>query len=430
MDSFPLRLASLFSPTIFAIYRKPEKMHKSMLVTFLTYLLLACETPAPKAEKMPVIHDSVQFKPLSEKEKAYYASKIEAIYPAALLKTGFNGSILLAKNGEIVFEDYRGLINFKTKEPISANSSFHIASVSKTFTATVILHLMEQGKIQLDDPVEKYLVNFPYAHITIKNLLTHRSGLPKYDHFLDGTRSEPYYVTNKKGKKIKKYKIYKASPDFEGFPNNEELLQYMIRSHPPIEASPNRHFSYCNTNYAMLALIVEKISKMPFPDYMRDSVFTPLGMKNSYIFSIKDTANYIPSYNYNKAPFPLEKLDCIYGDKNVYSTVRDLLLWDRALYEGKFVSKQTMELAYQPYSHEKRGQKNYGLGWHLYINPPDPTVVYHNGWWHGNNAVFKRLLSDSATVIILGNKFNRNIWSAGKMSSVFTGTPDTTSLEQ
>jgi len=401
-----------------------------MLVTFLTFLLLACGTNEPAPQKNIIIKDSVRLTGLSEKEKAYYAAKIEAIYPTALLRTGFNGGIIMAKNGEIVFEDYRGMINFKTKEPITASSPFHIASVSKTFTATVILHLMEQGKIQLDDPVEKYLNNFPYAHITIKNLLTHRSGLPKYDHFMDGTVSEPYYVKNKKGKTIKKMRTTKVPIDVAGLPNNEELLQYMIRSHPAIESSPNRRYSYCNTNYAMLALIVERITKMSFPDYMRDSVFTPLGMKNTFIFSIKDTGNYVPSYNYNKAPFPLEKLDCIYGDKNVYSTVRDLLLWDRALYEGKFVSTETLNMAYQPYSHETRGNKNYGLGWHLYINPPDPTVVYHNGWWHGNNAVFKRLLSDSATVIILGNKFNKSIWSAGKMSSVFTGTPDTTSLEQ
>lgn len=401
-----------------------------MLVTFLTFLLLACGSHEPASQKQQIVTDTTHFNPISEKEKAYYAAKIEAIYPTALLRTGFNGGILLAKNGEIVFEDYRGMINFKTKEPITANSPFHIASVSKTFTATVILHLMEQGKIQLDDPVEKYLINFPYAHITIKNLLTHRSGLPKYDHFMDGTRSEPYYVKNKRGKTIKKVRITKVPIDIAGLPNNEELLQYMIRSHPAIESAPNRRYSYCNTNYAMLALIVEKITKISFPDYMKDSVFTPLGMKNSFIFSIKDTGNYVPSYNYNKAPFPLEKLDCIYGDKNVYSTVRDLLLWDKALYEGKFVSNQTLEMAYQPYSNETRGQKNYGLGWHLYINPPEPTVVYHNGWWHGNNAVFKRLLSDSATVIILGNKFNKSIWSAGKMSSVFTGTPDTTSLEQ
>lgn len=401
-----------------------------MLVTFLTFLLLACGSNEPAPQKKIIIQDSVRFTPLSDKEKAYYAAKIEAIYPSALLRTGFNGGIILAKRGEIVFEDYRGMINFKTKEPITASSPFHIASVSKTFTATVILHLMEQGKIKLDDPVEKYLINFPYAHITIKNLLTHRSGLPKYDHFMDGTRAEPYYVKNKKGKTIKRLRITKVPIDIAGIPNNEELLQYMIRSHPPVESAPDRRFSYCNTNYAMLALIVEKITKMSFPDYMRDSVFTPLGMKNSFIFSIKDTGNYVPSYNYNKAPFPLEKLDCIYGDKNVYSTVRDLLLWDRALYEGKFVSSHTLEMAYQPYSHETRGQKNYGLGWHLYINPPSPIVVYHNGWWHGNNAVFKRLISDSATVIILGNKFNKSIWSAGKMSSVFTGTPDTTSLEQ
>ena len=126
----------------------------------------------------------------------------------------------------------------------------------------------------------------------------------------------------------------------------------------------------------------------------------------------------------------MDKLDCIYGDKNVYSTVGDLLQWDRALYLGQFLKPETLALAFQPYSNEKRGEKNYGLGWHLLIKPTEPTIVYHNGWWHGNNAVFKRMVSDSATVIILGNKFNRNIWAAGKMSSVFTGHMDTTTLEQ
>lgn len=401
-----------------------------MLVTFLTFLLIACGAPAPKNKKEIVAPKIIAPHPLSEREKAYYISKIEPLYNSSLKRTGFNGSILLAKNGEIVFEDYRGFINFKTKEPITATTPFHLASISKTFTATVILHLMEQGKIQLEDPVEKYLPNFPYRNITIKDLLTHRSGLPKYDHFMEGTRSEVVRVKNKRGKIVKRVRTYKVPIDIAGLPDNEELLQYMIRVKPPVEASPNRHFSYCNTNYAMLALVVEKITRIPFPVYMKDSVFTPLGMKNSYIFSKKDTGHYVPSYNFNNAPFPLEKLDCIYGDKNVYSTVRDLLLWDRALYQGQFVSNQTMEMAYRPYSNEKRGQKNYGLGWHLYINPPDPTIVYHNGWWHGNNTVFKRLISDSATVIILGNKFNRSIWSAGKMSSVFTGRPDTTLLEE
>jgi len=405
-------------------------MPKTMLVPFLSIFLISCANPTTENKKDTTIQESIPTRVLTEKEKAYYQEKIETLYNTTLKKTGFNGSILLAKNGEIVFEDYRGMVNFRTKEFIGPNTPFHLASISKTFTATVILHLMEQGKIALEDPVEFFLPNFPYKGIRIQDLLTHRSGLPKYDHFMDGTRTETYRVKNKRGKWITRTKTYKLPVKLSGLPDNEAVLQYMIDYLPAVEASPNRRYQYCNTNYAMLALIVERITKIDFPTYMQDSVFKVLNMKNSFVFSIKDTANYVPSYNYNNAPFPLEKLDCIYGDKNIYSTVRDLLQWDKALYAGEFVSKPTMEMAYRPYSNETRGQKNYGLGWHLYISPPDPTVVYHNGWWHGNNTVFKRLIADSATVIILGNKFNRSIWSAGKMSSVFTGTPDTTELEQ
>ena len=288
---------------------------------------------------------------------------------------------------------------------------------------------MEQGKIGLDDAVEKYIPNFPYSGITIKQLLTHRSGLPKYDHFMSGSHTEVVTRKNKRGKLVKRYVLVKDRIQITGLASNQDVLQYMINNHPVPEASPNRRYSYCNTNYAMLALVVEKITQIPFPQYMKDSVFIPLGLQDTYVFSHKDIANYVPSFNYNGSIFGLEKLDCVYGDKNVYSTVRDLLQWDKALYAGVFVSAQTLALAYQPYSFEQRGYKNYGLGWHLLIKPPEPTIVYHNGWWHGNNGVFKRLVSDSATVIILGNKFNRNIWSAGKISSVFTGQADTTDLD-
>jgi CubicO group peptidase (beta-lactamase class C family) len=407
-------------------------MHRGRIVSLLTFLVIACGSqPSPTVKEPGKLVKPHGFSPLSPREKAYYSGAIAPLYQSLLLKRGFNGSILLAKNGEIVFEDYHGYINLKTKEPITPTTPFHVASVSKTFTAMVILKMMEEGKLALDDNVNKYLPNFPYSNITIKNLLTHRSGLPKYDHFMQpGNQVQIVMVKNKKGKMVKRRMVTKIPPMFSGLPDNNDLLRYMIAHHPPVEALPNHRYSYCNTNYAMLALVIEKISGMPFPQYMTTYVFQPLGMTSTYVFSIKDTGHYVPSYNYNNAPFPLEKLDCIYGDKNVYTTVRDLLLWDRALYLGTFVSTKTLELAYQPYSFEKRGEKNYGLGWHLFIKPPDPTIVYHNGWWHGNNAVFKRLVADTATVIILGNKFNRNIWSAGKMSSVFTGHADTTALEQ
>lgn len=407
-------------------------MLRPKIAPFLTFLLIVACGSNPSSDKNDRAKNNkpVKFASISAREKEYYANAVAPLYQSLLLKTGFNGSILLAKNGEIVFEDYHGLINFKTKEPITANTPFHIASVSKTFTALVILKLMEEGKLDLEDGVEKYLPAFPYPNITIKDLLTHRSGLPKYDHFMDGSRTEVVMVKNRRGRLVKKYKVVKSPVQITGLPGNNEVLQFMIKYRPALEASPNRRYSYCNTNYAMLALIVEKITNTPFPEYMQEQVFKPLGMTSTYIFSIKDTAKYIPSYNYNNSPFPLQKLDCIYGDKNVYSTVRDLLLWDKALYMGTLVSTKTLDMAFQPYSNENRGFKNYGMGWHLLIKPPDPTIVYHNGWWHGNNAVFKRLVADSATVIILGNKFNRNIWAAGKMSSVFTGHPDTTQLEE
>lgn len=404
-----------------------------MMIPFIAFALMACGTGTTQEKKDTTAANTTvkpfSFSPLSPAAKNYYANAIEPLYQSLLLKHGFNGSILLAKNGEIVFEDYHGLINFKTKEPITATTPFHVASISKTFTATVILKLMEEGKIALEDHVEKYLPGFPYQNITIRDLLSHRSGLPKYDHFMESTQTIITKVRNKRGRLVKRRVTIKTPLQFTGLATNQDVLNYMIRNHPAPEASPNRRYSYCNTNYAMLALIIEKITHTPFPEYMMANVFKPLGMDHTYIFTLKDTANYVPSYNYNNAPFKLEKLDCVYGDKNVYTTVRDLLLWDKALYAGSFVSTQTMEMAYQPYSNENRGYKNYGLGWHLFIKPPEPTIVYHNGWWHGNNAVFRRLIADSATVIILGNKFNRNIWTAGKMSSVFTGHADTTRLE-
>lgn len=401
-----------------------------LMIQFFTVLTMAF-FPGKSAETRDTI--TVQPAPvsgLSAAEKAYYANAIQPMYQSMLLNRGFNGSILMAKNGEIVFEDYRGMINFKTKEPISSTTPIHVASISKTFTAMVVLKLMEEGKLSLEDPVTTYLPGFPYAGVTVHDLLTHRSGVPKYEHFMSGTRTIVTTRKNKKGKLVKRYKTIKVPVQFTGLASNQDVLNYMIKNRPAPTSSPNRRYNYCNTNFAMLALIVEKVTQTPFPEYMLTNVFRPLGLNNTYVFSIKDTASYVPSYYPNKRPWNLEKLDCVYGDKNVYTTVRDLLAWDKALYAGTFVSHRTQELAYQPYSHETRGTKNYGLGWHLIVNPPDPTIVYHNGWWHGNNAVFRRLVADSATVIILGNKFNKNIWYAAKMSTVFTGRPDSTDTEE
>ena len=150
-------------------------------------------------------------------------------------------------------------------------------------------------------------------------------------------------------------------------------------------------------------------------------------MEHSYVFSQKDSGNYQPSYYPNNRPYLLEKFDCIYGDKNIYSTVRDLLMWDKALYQGTYVSQTTLQMAFLPGSNDRPSIHNYGLGWRM-LNQPDQKIIYHNGWWHGNNSVFSRFIKDTATIIVLGNRYNRNIYKANNIAASFLAGSDTTSV--
>lgn len=392
-------------------------------IAILMGLFQACS--AQPAEK-----DSTEtFSPIPSANKAMYAAEIEKQYKQLLANKGFNGSILVAKNGEVLFEDYRGYSNFKTKDPITPNTPFHLASVSKTLTGMAVMKLREQGKLNLEDEVTDFFPDFPYPGITVRLLLNHRSGLNNYVYFLVDRKVETYRVKTKKGRWVRRTRTIKMPPLKPGLLTNQDMLDYMVKYKPAPLFAPDKAFRYSNTNYALLALIIEKVTGLSYPVYMKDSLFTPLGMTDSYVFSVNDTADYIPSYKNNNIPYRIEKLDCIYGDKNVYSTVRDLFLWDRALHEGIYVSQASQALAYQPYSFETKSFHNYGLGWRL-LNSPTEEIVYHNGWWHGNNTVFTRYIKDSATIIVLGNRYNRNIYQAKKLSAAFTGRTDSTELEE
>ncbi len=335
------------------------------------------------------------FRPLTEAERNMYSSAVRDYYNTHLLKTGFNGSILVAKNGEIVLEDYSGLYNFETKEQITAHTPLHLASISKTFTGMTVLKLWEQGRLSLDDSLHKFFPQLPYSGITIQMLLEHRSGLPNYLYFMDSLWDKKQKATN------------------------WNVVNFMVEHKPQLTSIPGKSYHYCNTNFLLLALIVEIVTNKPFPQYMKDSVFTPLGLKDTYIFSIVDTPRYVQTYSVTK-PFLMDHLDCTYGDKNVYSTVRDLLNWDKALYEHSFVKKSTEDLAYTPYSNETKSMHNYGMGWRLYFNNGD-SIIYHNGKWHGSYTAFTRLIQDTATIIVLGNKVNSNIYHSREMGSIFTG---------
>lgn len=349
---------------------------------------------------MPTLQSEVTVVPvplqtLSEAERKKYHDKAEDILERSLLRGSFNGGILLAKNGEIVYENYVGLEDprVKSSDSITAETPFQIASTGKTMTAAAVLKLVEEGKINLDHEVSKYFPGFPYPGVTVKSLLNHRSGLPNY-----------LYYMEKMGWK----RNLQAS--------NRDVLKTLIEWKPPRAANPDKRFQYSNTNYVLLALLVEEVSGLSFPEYMKTTFFQPLGMKNTFVIGPNQQEGHMPSYQQNRYLWALDFSDGPYGDKNIYSTPRDLLKWDRAMTDGDVLKEQTLELAYMPYSNEKPGVHNYGLGWRLLFYPQqnNKKVIYHNGHWHGFNSAFARLQDENATVIILTNKYNPAVYAVAK----------------
>ncbi len=395
----------------------------TLLLCFF-FLSIACGTG-----QGPRFLDITQTSILNNDEKERLIAEVKAKYETILGNKGFSGQILIAKNGEVIFEDYKGFSNYSDKTAIIPETPIHLASISKTFTGMAALKLWEEENLDLKAPVTKYFASFPYNEVTIEQLLSHRSGLPDYTYFMEPNKYKTVKVKNKRGRWVKKLKLIKAETPFrQGLYNNQDVLDYMVTKRPAPAAMPNRVFKYCNTNFVVLALIIEKITGQDFPTYMAETIFKPLKMENTYVFSAKSIDKYTPSYNARMVPYKIEKYDCVYGDKNVYSTARDMYLWDKALTEGTYVKQSTLEMAYQPQSPINKYYHNYGLGWRILTKPNEERLVYHNGWWHGNNTVFTRLIGESATIIILGNRFNKSIYKGKEIASVFTGKVDTTSL--
>lgn len=314
----------------------------------------------------------------------------------------FNGSFLVAKNGQIIFEKYQGMANFSTKEEITSTTPLHLASISKVLTAAAIFRLIDDQKIKLDDKVTSVLPTFPYENITLRMLLNQRSGLARYELF-----TEPNNVWGR-SKTL----------------HNADILFLMIEHHIPLDFKPNSKFAYRNTNYAILALVIEKLTNVSYPEAMQNLVFKPLKMNNTFVFVLeKDKNTASQSYKSTKEKIQYDQLDAIYGDKNIYSTPKDLLKFDLATYSDAFISEALKKEIFKGYSYEKRGIKNYGLGIRLREWETGQTVFYHNGWWHGNTTSYITLKKDTVTMIALSNKYSRKVYQTMKISALFGDYP-------
>lgn len=380
---------------------KINLLKTTILALYLAAIFAACHSTS--GDKKPA-DDSLEYYPptpavLEKNAFRHYYREISNLLDTTLLKNGFNGGILIAKDGSVIYERYIGRTDLRSKDTLTDTTALHIASTSKTFTSVAILRLVEEGKLSLNDSISKFFPRLPYPGITVKMLLTHRSGLPNYLYFMS---------ENKWG----------IGPDNKWnrqLATNEDMLKMMIERKPDRMFSPGSRFSYCNTNFVLLAMIVEKVTGKPFPDYMRDKYFTPLQMTHTYVFTRKDTLTGTPSFTERGTYWTYDFLDGTYGDKNIYTTPRDLLKWDQALYTDQVLSPALRDSAFAPYSFEKPSIHNYGLGWRLQLLPNGKKVVYHFGKWHGCNAAFARLIDEKVTIIILGNRFTRSIYGVASL---------------
>ncbi len=384
-------------------------MKNYILNSFLLLILTGCfskDKNPPVAKHHTVTVPASVLPPLSEAEKIKYHNIVENYLNHSLLRTNFNGGILIAKNGTIVYERYVGFKDLRKKDSLTAQTPLQIASTSKTLTSAAVLQLVQEGRLKLTDTLGKFFPGFPYAGITVKLLLDHRSGLPNYIYYMDLMGWDKHKMAT-----------------------NQDVINTLINWHPPIMAHPDKRFYYCNSNFVLLASIVEKVSGISFPEYMKKNIFEPLGMKDTYIRtqSQADSLRSANSYKANGGIWPLDFTDGPYGDKNVYSTPRDLLKWDQSLYNHTLLNEQTLDSAFTPFSNEKPSMHNYGLGWRLLYFPNGKRVIYHNGHWHGFNSAFDRLTDEKVTIIILGNRFDKNIYLASRKMYDLFGNYDSNS---
>lgn len=301
----------------------------------------------------------------------------------------FNGSALVAENGKIIFKKGYGFANIEWDIANQPDTKFRLGSISKQFTALLIVKLAEEGKIKLDVPITTYLPNYPKAtgdKITIHHLLTHTSGIPNYtsfpDFFKDKSRN-PY--------------------------TPEEFVKTFWNL--PLEFTPGEKFNYSNSGYFLLGYIIEKITGKSYEQYLQETILTPLKMVNTgYDHSdiiLKNRAAGYEKRGKNIVNTSYIDMSLPYAAGSLYSTVEDLYLWDQALYTTKLLSPASMESLFKPYIAIGGGDESYGYGWFLseanYGAKGKVKIVEHGGGINGFNTIISRIPADKDLIVLLNN---------------------------
>ena len=315
-------------------------------------------------------------------------------------KQRFNGAILVAKGGVPVYEDFIGYADLNKHKPFDTTHRFQLASVSKQFTAVATLMLQQDGMLHMDSSLAKYIPKLPYEQVTIRHLLQHEAGFPSYMWLIARNWEED-------------------TP-----PDNRDIVNMLADNPVKLQFTPGSRFRYSNTGYTLLAAVVEEVSGQTFDRFLKERIFEPLNMHQTFAYSaardsltscmVRGFRNY--GSHYSKVSENL--MEGALGDKNIYSTPGDLLKWMTALNKGELLNEELLKKAFTPSDKNPHKINRYGMGFRIQDNEYTEKMIYHNGSWSGFRTTLRSVPEKDLTIILLSNNsFRRTGDMARKLTS-------------
>lgn len=311
--------------------------------------------------------------------------QVDALFAPFTAGVQPGAAVMVIHDGKVVHQAGYGYANLETRTPIGADTAFRLASVSKQFTVMAVMILAEDGKLEYDDPISRYLPQLaPYEGVTIRHLLTHTGGLPEY------------------------YDIIETSA---GMPSNADALE-LLGKMGDAEFVPGERYEYSNPGYDMLASLVAAASGIDFAKFMQQRIFVPLGMTGSLVHDHTRPAvrNRSIGYEPEGEGYKLnndDPLNGIVGSGGVYTTLHDLFRWDQALYGESLVSSAALDEAFTPALLNKGESTHYGFGWRI-EDYSGHRRIRHGGSWVGFRTHIARYPDDHFTVVMLSNRADFN----------------------
>lgn len=294
---------------------------------------------------------------------------------------GPGAAITAIRDGTPCYTRHFGMADLEAGIPITARTAFHLASLSKVFTALAVIMLSERSQLSLDAAISHYLPMPQYPSVTIRHLLTHSSGITNYYRLLEREGLSDIGLT-------------------------DQACLELLRRHDQPEFPPGARFDYSNSNYVLLATIVAQVARMPFRQFMQQELFNPLGMQRTRVCDKAMSALPGQACGYRQAGngYLCDNLHALTsGDGTICSTVADLCLWEKALYAGEIISRASLDLAMSPGLASTGESLQYGFGWETQRSSPALRRAHHSG----SDAGFRHLITTfpdlRLTVIILSN---------------------------